>query len=439
MRVWLIKVGEPLPGDIAESGGREREYRMGLIARQLLAAGHEVEWWSSTFDHRRKTHRAKQYERIEVEPGYQLHLLPSPGYHNNVSLARLYDHAVFADCFSRHAADSLRPDLIFCALPTIDLCQVATQYGRHNGIPVVLDVRDLWPDIFQELVPGFLRPFSEIGMRVLRRKVGRACRDATGLVGITPRFVEWATTYAGRPVGPNDESFPLAYPEEQLPQSEVQKALEKWRELGLDDGQFVASAILYLGHPRFLDMAPVLDAARRLAARDANHFRIVICGDGEGLPELRRQAAGLPTVLFPGWAGAAEIRALLELSSVGLVPYASTFSFKMSYPNKVFEYMSAGLPIISQLQGQISELLAGEACGLTVGNADGAALAKAIVECDADPIRLGRMGNAAKALYRRSFAAERVYSELVKHLEGVYSRYKDGGKSPTPEDRSDHA
>ncbi|GAI08595.1 unnamed protein product, partial [marine sediment metagenome] len=50
MRIWLITIGEPLPSD----NNNDRLYRTGILAKLLIQRGHEVVWWTSTFDHVRK-------------------------------------------------------------------------------------------------------------------------------------------------------------------------------------------------------------------------------------------------------------------------------------------------------------------------------------------------------------------------------------------------
>src|SRR5688572_12390199 len=52
IKVWLVTAGEPLPLGKQE----QRLLRAGLLARYLVAAGHEVTWWTSTFDHTSKLH-----------------------------------------------------------------------------------------------------------------------------------------------------------------------------------------------------------------------------------------------------------------------------------------------------------------------------------------------------------------------------------------------
>ena len=52
MKVWLVKLGEPLPVD-----GNRRLHRYGILAEMLSQKGHEVTWWTSTFDHWDKKQR----------------------------------------------------------------------------------------------------------------------------------------------------------------------------------------------------------------------------------------------------------------------------------------------------------------------------------------------------------------------------------------------
>ncbi len=56
------------------------------------------------------------------------------------------------------------PDVIHVCNVPIELCHAAVTYGRAKGIPVVIDVRDLWPDVYLEVIPqrfGLLRSVAE--------------------------------------------------------------------------------------------------------------------------------------------------------------------------------------------------------------------------------------------------------------------------------------
>src|SRR3954467_2369609 len=153
MKVWLITLGEPLPID----GSHARLLRTGFLARALSARGHNVSWFSNRFDHFAKTHREGPTIR-ETAPNERLILLESRGYDSNVSLSRYLDHRDVVKDFERQAALLPIPDVIVASMPTVDLCEAAVSFAAMHSIPVVVDIRDLWPDSFWDLVPRILRP-----------------------------------------------------------------------------------------------------------------------------------------------------------------------------------------------------------------------------------------------------------------------------------------
>ena len=54
MKVWVITVGEPLPID----GRHERLYRSGILSQLMAAEGHDVTWWTSSFNHTKRAQRS---------------------------------------------------------------------------------------------------------------------------------------------------------------------------------------------------------------------------------------------------------------------------------------------------------------------------------------------------------------------------------------------
>ena len=72
MHIWLIQRAESTPHD--ESGTR-RVQRTGMIAEVLALRGHDVVWWTSSFDHVGKAHRVNRSVRRSTKAGYQIHYL----------------------------------------------------------------------------------------------------------------------------------------------------------------------------------------------------------------------------------------------------------------------------------------------------------------------------------------------------------------------------
>lgn len=425
MRIWLITVGEPLPID----GSNERLYRTGMIARLLSIQGHEVLWWTSSFDHARKKHREFAESLLKVNNNLNIKLLKTRGYKNNISINRIIDHYQLAITFLKQAQLQVKPDIILCSLPTLGLSKEAITYGCKWNIPVVIDIRDLWPDIFIEMVPKWMIWIANVVLQPAFKKVQVACSRATAIFGITPAFVEWGLEYAKREKNCLDRDFPLAYSEEIPDQNRKNNAERFWRELGLfADSQFI---ICFFGNmsDNVLQLEPIIEAATRLWERNEYEFKFVLCGNGSSYNRYQKLASDCKSIIMPGRVGASEIWTLMRLSSVGILPYQSREDFMKSYPNKSIEYLSAGLPIVSSLKGLLQELLENNNCGITYENGNAKQLTEILMRLYEEPETLKTMSENALSLYKERFVAEKVYSDMIEHLELICSEYNKGGET----------
>ena len=231
MRVLLVTAGEPLPSDRPDI----RLHRTGQLAAWLAARGHEVDWVTNRFDHFRKVHREGP-DTIEISPSYRIHLLNSRGYRRNISIARLLDHADLGREFQRRAAQFGSSDVVLAAMPTIELACEAVAWAKVRRVPSIVDIRDLWPDLFVERVPRGARWVARAALWNLERKLQTAMRGADGIIGPTPGFVDWGVARACRAAGSLDATIPLGYELRDLSATERMGAVEFWRKKGLSLG-----------------------------------------------------------------------------------------------------------------------------------------------------------------------------------------------------------
>ena len=408
MRAWLITIGEPLPSD----PGPPRLLRAGILASMMQTRGVEVTWWTSAFDHQRKAMREGQ---AAIAPqGHRMELLRGEPYASSVSFARIRNHRQTAEDFVRRADGVAPPDVVLCSYPTIELCEAAAAYGRRHRVPVVLDIRDLWPDIFLELAPRMLRGAARIALEGMFRASRRACADATAIIGTSEGFVNWGTRRAGRARRSWDRPFPLAYEMETPAAAALESARRYWDDAGIVPG---GATLCFFGTlSRQFDIPTVIEAARGLRDRS---IRFVLCGTGDRLEEYRASARDVPNVMFPGWVDAAAIRVLMERSLAGLAPYRAQWSFTMTLPNKPIEYLAGGLPVISSLPGELAALLQREDCGLTYAEGDPRALAGAIDRVVSDRSMRKRLASNARRAHEREFVAEKVYARLIDYLREI--------------------
>ena len=409
MNIWLVTIGEPLPID----GKNDRLLRAGILANILVEGGHEVLWWTSSFDHVRKRQRCGTDTTKVLGDRYRITMLHANGYRKNISLARLLNHRGVGEKFRKFSETERRPDVILCSLPPLELCVEAVRYGKRNHVPVAIDVRDLWPDLFAELAPRWGRGIARFVLTPMFGMAREACAGAAAIFGVTPDYVAWGRRYAGRAATEWDRDFPMGYQRIDLPKEEHDEAVARWHGRGVAKDEFVICFFGTIG--RQFDLDTVIGAARMLQG-SGRRFRFVLCGNGDRLAQYRRKAGDCPEVLFPGWVDRADIGALMSLSEAGLAPYENKPNFTMNLPNKPVEYLSAGLPVVSSLSGVLANLISGNGCGITYEAGSPDSLAEALMRLYDDRDALGVMSRNARALYERSFVAERVYGEMIGHL-----------------------
>jgi glycosyltransferase involved in cell wall biosynthesis len=414
MRIWLITIGEPLPiisDDV-------RLLRTGMLAEQLVSRGHKVIWWTSTFDHSKKQHLFPVDKKINLSENSCIFLLHSFGYKKNISVKRFLDHVGVALKFKYYSQKELVPNIILCSLPTLELSIASTCYGNKQNVPVVLDLRDMWPDIFVSRAPRSCRWALRGLLAYMFHQIRTACRKAIAITGITPGYVEWGLRYAGRDKTSFDKVFPMGYSEESPTQEKIKAAESFWQEYDIssDNNEFLVC--LFSSMVRQFELETVIDAARRLE-KTGRGFRFVFCGRGDALKYFKKVAEGCDTVLFPGWVNIPEIWTLMRISQVGLAPYRSTEDFIISIPNKAIEYMSAGLPVISSLKGTLQQLLLEHNAGATYENDNPDSLFSLLCDLYDHPEKLKIMSENSHAIFKERFIAKKVYSNMCDYLEQI--------------------
>lgn len=406
--VWIVTTGEPLPID-----PRARLLRSGRLALALAENGDQVVWWTSTFDHTSKSHLFPEDHEVSVQSDLTLVLLHAPSYSKNVSLARLVNHRLVTRKFRRGALTRRAPSVIVASMPTIDLAAAAVDVGREIGVPVILDVRDIWPDAIASLLHPLLRTLAAPALFLMRSELRRALRGAGAIAAVSEGYLQWAMRHAGRAPGNRDAVIPLGYHRPRGVASEASAA--SLRRKGVDFDRPVCVFSGSFGHS--YDLHTVVEAARLLSQGGDSRIQFVIAGQGEWDDILRRAAAGLDSVVFTGWLDAQELWELLRRSRIGLMPYFS--GAPQGLPNKLFEYMSVGLPIVSSLQGEAQRFLQRHGIGAAYPPSDPSALAATLQCLVGSPDALARMHQASVGLFDREFEGRKVTADFVRLINRV--------------------
>jgi glycosyltransferase involved in cell wall biosynthesis len=235
------------------------------------------------------------------------------------------------------------------------------------------------------------------------------------VTAVSDTYLNWALRL-GRPAGQaQDAVFPLGFPTScardiPLPSLSDMADYRRARRIGLRSLVFSFAGTFGGSY----DLATVITAAKELGRTRKDDIHFVIAGDGDNAARLRRAAAGVGNVSTIGWQDRQDLERLLQMSDVGLAPYIQ--SAKQSLPNKLYEYMAAGSPILSSLRGESRTLLAKEHVGLTYVPENVSSLIACVRRISTHPGLRRLMGERSLALFNSRFRAENIYSAMAGHV-----------------------
>jgi glycosyltransferase involved in cell wall biosynthesis len=320
--------------------------------------------------------------------------------------------------FLRYARRSVRLalrepcDLVFATSTplTAALPGIAARWLR--GLPFVFEVRDLWPEIPRQM--GVIRNPLILGL--LAGLEWCAYRSAHRLIGLSPGIVDGIARIATRrdlidmiPNGCDIERFAA----DESP----------WRPDGVSYGDLMAVFAGAHGPANGLDA--VLDAAAVLKERGRNDIKLVLVGDGKLKATLQEQARsrGLDNVVFHPPVPKTRIIGLMKATDLGLQILADVPAFYYgTSPNKFFDYLAAGRPVLCNYPGWITDLTRDNGIGYAVPPRDAGAFADALVSASEDRAALAVMGKNALELAHASFSRHTLAERFVAVLSTAAPR-----------------
>ena len=151
---------------------------------------------------------------------------------------------------------------------------------------------------------------------------------------------------------------------------------------------------------------------------------LIFLGDGKEKPSLQEQAAdlGLTNVLFLPPVPKGEMAAALAGADACLAILKPIEEYKTTYPNKVFDYMAAGRPVVLAIDGVIRAVVEAAQCGIFVPPGDPLALAQTVRKLAADPAASRRMGLAGRQYLEQNFSRSALAEKLVGILADMLPR-----------------
>lgn len=382
-----------------------RSYEM---SRRLLARGHRVTMICGAYEQaRQQLDPDKPVTEMHID-GIRVLAVNQP-YANRMG----FRERVTAFWRFAKAAEQLvkrtDADLVFATSTPLTVGIPGMRGAKALKVPFVFEVRDLWPDI--PIAMGALRnPVLKWYTRWLERRIYMAAKH---IIALSPGMKEGIARRGYPPdritMIPNASDTDLFRPDGGIP-------------LGDRFGEPDAFRLVFTGaHGKANGLDAVLDAAGELKQRGVRGVVFVFIGGGgekprlvqrsrdEGLGELVRWIDPIPK---------RELARVLPSMHVGMMILRNLPDFYYgTSPNKFFDYIAAGLPVLNNYPGWLEGLIKQHDIGLVVPPDDPIAFADAVLALRERAAELPQMGARARRLAETEFDRDLLAGRFVDTLE----------------------
>ena len=393
--------------DTPQTGGGLRPYQM---AKRLVSAGHQVtmvcggaqSWLKLPASKKKNIFRGK-IDGIDV-------IQISIPYSNNDSISK---RAVIFLKFAWKAMGIAMKedyDLLFAtSTPLTDgLPGIAAKWFRRKKF--VFEVRDLWPELPKAL--GMKNPFLLWGMSVLEK---RSYHAADACVGLSPGICDGIRrrSQKGKPIAliPNGCDLDLFTTSSTKP--DVIPGVKPTDTVAVFTG----------AHGVANGLDAVLDMAGLLKERKRDDIKLVFVGEGKMKSHLKERVSseGLDNCLFLDRMPKKELNDVMARADIGLMVLANVPAFYYgTSPNKFFDYIASGLPIVNNYPGWLADMINENKCGVAVEPEKPELFADAIEKLANNPELRKECGENGRALAEREFARDLLGSKFVEFLESTF-------------------
>lgn len=361
-----------------------------------LSKEHRVEIITSDFRHSSKKHK----EPLVHHWPFTITFLHEPGYRKNISGQRFISHYAWGKEVKKYLEKREKPDVIYCAVPSLTGSLAAAKYCEKNSIRFIIDIQDLWPEAFQLVlnVPIIFTAF--------KRRADGIYRRADAVCGVSRTYVDRAL-HVNKKVNDGHVVFlgtQLSTFDKYAEENKVNKSIDE----------------LWLGYCGTLgasyDITVAIDALHILKKHGVKTPRFIVMGDGERKEEFEEHAKKLGVdCVFTGRLPYDQMCG--RLSACDIAVNTIMHNASQSIINKHGDYCSAGIPVISTQENQeYRDLIDEYHMGFNVANNDAEEFAEKLLLLIKNAERRKRMGHNARRCAEERFDRSMSYEKLISTI-----------------------
>lgn len=364
-----------------------------------LTERHNVEIITSDFCHEKKQHYIRPYP----SENRKLTILHEIGYKKNISIKRILAHALWGRNVANYLKKRKKPDVIYCAIPTLTAAYLAGRICCKRKIKFIIDIQDLWPEAFMMLLKkNILNDLIFLPVTILSNAI---YKQADGICAVSD-------TYGQRALKVNRKC-------------KRETTVYLGTELSLFNKSSLQEPILkknineiWIGYCGTLgssyDLTCVIDALHII---NDKKIKFIVMGDGPREKEFRDYAKKKKVnVIFTGRIKHEQVRGLLSICDIAVNPI--THNAAQSIINKHADYAAAGLPVIStQESEEYQSLVVKYNMGWNCKNNDPQDVANKMKVLIKDEELRIKMGRNARRCAEENFDREKTYQKIITVIE----------------------
>lgn len=385
--------------------GEKGNSRFNYIANLLADNNFKVEVVTTSFSHRTKDFRVISKEQ-QKQLKYKLTLIEEKGYNNNVSIKRFYSHYIFGKNLKLYLKKRKKPDIIYCAVPSLDCAYYAAKFAKENNINFIIDIQDLWPEAFKMILN--IPIINDIVFYPMTKKANYIYSTADKIVAVS-------NTYGNRALKVNNKCKEALCIYLGTDLDYFDNFINYSKQVIKSNNEFWVAYIGTLGHS--YDICSVIDALKIVQNKGINNIKFIVMGDGPLKSKFEAYAdkKGVNAEFF-GRLEYSKMVSILSICDVAVNPIKSGSA--ASIINKVGDYAAAGLPVLNtQESSEYRALLNEYNAGFNCENNSPEDLAKKLLILYKDSEIRKIQGANSRKLAEEKFDRKRSYHKLINLLE----------------------
>lgn len=386
--------------------GATRSY---WISKELVRRGHHVTMITGNSESK---HEPGRFDRDGIDVIYVKNL-----YNNSqTKIQKVWSFVKFIFQSIRVAAKENDVDLVYATSTPLTIGAVALVLRAMKGWKYVFEVRDLWPE-FPIQVGAVKNPLF---IWLLRKFEKRIYKRSEHVVALSPGMQE-GVIKAGTPLEktsmiPNMSKPDIFYPHEK------NKDIVKQFDLDLTKFNVIHFGMLAVAN----GLEYVINAAIELKNRGDNTIQFLFMGEGAMQPMLEQMVKdnGLQNVRFLGNHRVGVVAEVTNCCDASITSFKNLPILATNSPNKLFDSLSAGIPVIVNSAGWTKDMVEKDDCGFFVDPEKPEDLAEKLLKYKDDKVTLERWGKNARKLSVEVYDKEKLSAKVADVLESVYAKIK---------------